>query len=68
MGRCFFFEQRRSFFSSTVLEQNHQSIKKEHYFILILQVVEGTKLFIKEHPEVPSFLFCKDNLPHPATL
>jgi hypothetical protein len=31
-------------------------------------VVEGTKLFIKEHPEVLSFfLFCKDTLPHPAT-
>ena len=56
------------FFSPTVLEQNHQSIKDQAIIYFNLQVVEGNQVFIKEYPEVLSFsYFVKDTLPHPAT-
>ena len=56
------------FFSTTVLENNHQEIKGKAIIYFNLQVVEGSQLFIKEYPEVLSFsYFVKDTLPHPAT-
>jgi glycosyltransferase involved in cell wall biosynthesis len=56
------------FFSTTVLENNHQAIKEKAIIYFNLQVVEGSQLFIKEYPEVLSFsYFVKDTLPHPAT-
>ena len=56
------------FFSSQVLEQNHQAIKEQAIIYFNLHVIEGHKIFIKEYPEVLSFsYFVKDTLPHPAT-
>jgi hypothetical protein len=37
-----------AFFSSTVLEQNHQSIKSILLFILIYKWLRGLNYFIKE--------------------
>ena len=56
------------FFSTKVLEQNHEEIKNAAIIYFNLQVVEGHKVFIKEYPELLSFsYFVKDTLPHPAT-
>ncbi|MDI5895577.1 glycosyltransferase family 2 protein [Flavobacterium algoritolerans] len=56
------------FFSTKVLEQNHEEIKNVAIIYFNLQVVEGHKVFIKEYPELLSFsYFVKDTLPHPAT-
>ncbi|MFV8339779.1 glycosyltransferase family 2 protein [Flavobacterium sp. LB3P21] len=56
------------FFSTKVLEQNHQEINNAAIIYFNLQVVERHKVFIKEYPEILSFsYFVKDTLPHPAT-
>lgn len=56
------------FFNKKVLELNHKYLEKEDIVYFNLQVIEGSKIFIKEYPETLSFsYFVKDTLPHPAT-
>lgn len=56
------------FFENTVLEKNHREISDKDIIYFNLQVIEGTKSFIKVYPVNLSFsYFVKDTLPHPAT-
>lgn len=56
------------FFSTKVLEQNHNYLIDEDIIYFNLQVIESEKSFIKNYPDTLSFsYFVKDTLPHPAT-
>ena len=56
------------FYNDEVLEKNHQDIKGSDIIYFDLQVIEGTKQFVKTYPDTLSFsYFVEETLPHPAT-
>lgn len=56
------------FYSTKVLQQNHQQLKIQDIIYFNLQVIDKDYIYLREYPKTLSFSFLmNDTLPHPAT-